>query len=293
LEVASEGDGILAINVFSSQDGGIAVPQATVRIVNPDVGIDETIETDNEGHIMLVGAKESIQRYQLTISKSGYETVTTYPPYPDSAYNPVDIHASVLSGMLNIASVDINKSGSIRIRTINNLGEAVENVDFEISGGRKLGTEILDPFGDIYNFSEIDSTDSDGEKIYDDLSPGEYMLTYSDEDYDLISIDPPAPLYLTPEGALDIQIKLFQKDTTGFRAKIADANSLPINAALSYESTVATGLDGVAFFPTGEDLLVGGTYELSVEADGFETSSGSQEIIESQINEEDISLMEN
>ena len=304
LETVSFGDGILSINVFSSQSDGAAVPQALVRVSNPDVGIDETVETNDSGNVRLVGAKESIQRYRLTVSKSGYETVSTFSPYPDTDYNPVDTHASVIGGEFNTANIDLNKTGSIHFQAVDHLGDPVQGLDYEISGGRKLGTEPIDPFGDIYNANIADTTDSNGEKNYPDLSPGEYSFKLSDSEsaYQLISTNPISPFQLAPESELNLVVKVIDKNLTSLLARIIDAESSePISGAevkltnpeLSYDTTVTTGDDGVAVFPAEEAPLIAGNYEMFVSAEGFQDNNGEIEIIAGKANETAIAIMEN
>ena len=89
----------LAINVANS--GGTGVSQASVHIVNNSVSpvINTTIQTDSAGHIMFPSAPASIGEYQFTITKSGYETISTTTATP--TFIPIYPHASVVLGSLN------------------------------------------------------------------------------------------------------------------------------------------------------------------------------------------------
>lgn len=293
LEVASAGDGVLSINVFSDQDGGAPIDQADVHIVNPDVGLNTNIQTDNNGNIMLVGAKESIQNYQLTISKSGYETVSTFPPYPDTTYNPTDIHASVIGGAFNVANIAQNKLAEIDISAIDYMENSVANLKFDLKGGRKIGTEIVSPYNSVYNLNVSDQTNSSGEKKYELISPGQYTFTISplEDVYELISVSPAFPFLLSPESTQNITVKVINKNTTSFKVSLADVGGTPIagaevklvNATIPYDVKVATDESGTAFFPTKDNpILSAGTYDLSIKADGFQDIS-NQIIIESGI----------
>ncbi len=123
LEVAVPGDGILSINVFSDQPGGTGIPNSSVHIVNVDTGLDTTVNTDSVGNIILIGDKiqDSIQKYQIYISKTDHETVNTMPPYPDTPYSPIDVHASVITGSLNIINIVQNKLATLKVSTSNYL----------------------------------------------------------------------------------------------------------------------------------------------------------------------------
>lgn len=298
MEVTSTGDGILSINILSSQAGGSAVPQASVHIVNTDVGINETTLTDNTGNVMLVGAPESIQRYQITVSKSGYETVTTLPAYPDTAYNPIDTHASVTEGLLNTANIDLNMLSNLSITTEDPLGNEITDIDFDLIGGRLIGHEVVSPFNNIYNLNESDDTGDDGKIEYEDISPGEYTLTINlgGTNYALISpsftvdaLDSSkfnSTIHLSSDNTEDIIAKLADTTVTGLVMNIVKSeDNSPIegaevklsNTALSFNESVITGSDGIAYFPqTG--ALQAGTYDFEIKASGFDDITDQVEI---------------
>ncbi|MEI6588101.1 MAG: carboxypeptidase-like regulatory domain-containing protein, partial [Candidatus Moraniibacteriota bacterium] len=81
-EVPHIGDGILSINIFSDQPGGVGIPGSRVDIYNPDTEIDTYGITDSTGNVTFMGSRvsNSIQKYQLTVTKNGYETVHTMSP---------------------------------------------------------------------------------------------------------------------------------------------------------------------------------------------------------------------
>lgn len=290
LEVASAGDGILSINIFSDQDGGVGVSQANVHIVNNDVGMNQTIQTDNSGNVMLVGAKESIQNYQITVTKSDYETVTTFPAYPNTAYNPIDTHASVIEGTLNITNIVQNKVADLKIVAKDYLGNPVSGVDFDLVGGRKLGTEDAFPYDPIYNLNVSDETEADGEMEYNSISPGQYSfeLSSSESDYALVGIDTISPFSLVSEDSMEINLIVADKNAIGFSTKILNnIDSSPVSGAevrlkndiLGYDQSTTVGDDGMAFFPKEEGVpILAGTYDLFVTMDGFQNHNESVEI---------------
>jgi hypothetical protein len=304
LEMATAGDGVLSINVFSDQSGVAGVSQASVHISNPDVGINTTIETDNSGNIMLVGAKESIQSYQLTVSKSGYETVVTMPPYPNSTFNPVDVHASVISGSLNIINIVQNKTGSIRISTVDPDDNSVANVDFKLTGGRKIGTDFLSPFDPLYDTDIAESTGASGQKTYSSLSPGQYafFLDPIEDLYVLVGLNTTPNFSLASEQSLELVARVINKNTTAALIRVAKNSDgsilkgaeVKLSNSSGYEETATVGEDGMAFFPVNrENPFSAGTYDLSVKADGFKDVTNQQVIMEGALLQVETLMEEN
>lgn len=302
LEVATSGDGILSINIFSDQNGGAGVPQATVRVVNNDLGFDETRQTDDSGNIMIVGAQESIQKYQIALSKSDYEDVATFAPYPDTLYNPVDTHASVVAGSLNVTNIALNKTADLKIITQDYFGNAIADIGFSLEGGRRLGAEVTYPYKSIYNLVETDQTDSSGEKEYSSISPGQYELSLDSgiTDYVLIGTNPAPPLSLSSEDNLDFKVILASKDVTSLLVRVtADGSSDPLTDAIielnnvsGYSESTITDTNGSAFFPKDESSpLIAGIYTLKITGDGFEDYSQDISISENNLSQEDIVMI--
>ncbi len=303
LEVATVGDGILAINVFSDQSGGAGVAGASVHVFNPDVSIDEVVQTDASGSVMLLGAKESLQKYQITVSKSGYETVSTLPPYPATTYNPVDTHASVIGGTFNTTNIVENKVANIKISTIDYLGNPVGNVGIVLNGGRKLGTGISSPFAPTYNLDFNGSTNSSGEKTFDSISPGQYAfgLASSETTRELIGSDPISPFSAVSESSTDIKLKVADKTMTGISVRVVKTtDSSPLvgatvelkNVGLAYDETITTGSDGMVFFPDSNAIFQAGTYDLSVTASGFQNDNESVTINAGSLTNKNVSMTE-
>jgi len=304
-EVPHIGDGILSVNIFSDQSGGGVVSGAKVAIYNPDTGIDTFSTTDASGNITFMGntVTDSIQKYQLTVTKDDYETVTTMPPYPDSAYNPVDVHASVVTGAMNIKNIVQNKLANIKITILDYLNQPIENANFNLTGGRKLGTDAINPLISIYNFDEDDATDSSGEKLFSSLSPGNYTFSLIGStlaDYEIISINPATNFSLLSEdGTLNVEVKLASKNMTALLVTVLDdAGSLPIagatvkliNAVLGYDKEFIASSDGKVFFPDPSGPLLPETYHLKVTADGFSDKELDVIVTANSIKKEEVRL---
>ncbi|HAT73940.1 MAG: hypothetical protein US30_C0003G0040 [Candidatus Moranbacteria bacterium GW2011_GWF2_36_839] len=304
LEAATSGDGILSINIFSDQAGGAGVSGATVKITNSDLGFSETRQTDSMGNVMIVGAKESIQKYEIEVSKSGYETVETYPVYPDSTYNPVDTHASVVAGSMNVTNIALNKTVDLKIITQNYFGSAISDINFVLEGGRKLGTEVANPYTPVYAIDETSQTNSSGEKEYNSISPGQYTFEFTNPiaDYVQIGTDPAPPLVLSSENNLDFKVVLASKNVTSILVKINATGStnpfagatVELSNTTGYNENTITDGNGTAFFPKTESVpLEEGAYNLKVTAEGYQEISKEINIDENNLSLESIELVAN
>lgn len=285
LEVPNPNDGILLINVFSDQPGGAGIPGSTVRVVNLETGLNTEKETAVDGSVYFLGDKvgESIQKYQITVTKTDHETVATFPPYPETAYNPVDVHASVVLGQINVTNIVQNELANIKIRTVDFLDQPIEAVDFHLEGGRRLGTNLIEPYDPIYNFEEDGETNSEGEKLFSSLSPGAYVFSLADavlEDYALVNITPHASFVLqSADETLDVRVQLAAKTVTSLLVDVLSSlDESPvegINVRLTntegYDQVLTTGEEGKVFFPISSDPFLPGDYHLEISAEGINT----------------------
>jgi hypothetical protein len=306
-EVPHIGDGILSVNIFSDQPGGSGVVGSQVHIYNPETTIDTSLNTDGSGNATFMGSSvsDSIQKYQITVTKSGYETVTTMPPYPDSAYNPVDIHASVVTGTgsVNLKNIVQNPLANIKVSMVDYLDAPIVGSEFHLSGGRKLGTDIAEPYASVYNLNEDGVTDSDGEKSFNLISPGEYnfsLIGESFNDYEIINITPIAPFsLLSADGTLNVTVKLASKTATALLISVVDDdNDAPIvganvkltNTSLGYDVELETSGDGNVFFPSSADPFLPETYHMKITANGFSDNESDVVITAGNLRKDEVRL---
>jgi hypothetical protein len=306
VEKQNPNDGILSINVYSKQPGAeqtLPVEGASVHLVNSDLGLNTSKNTDADGNATFMGSniKNSIQKYEVTLTKSGYETVSTLPPYPDTSYNPTDVHGSVVTvgGSANFVNLIQNKLANLKITAVDFLNQPIANIDFHVKGGRKMGTTISsnDP---VYNLDEDSETEADGEKEFDSVSPGQYEISPTPgADYELIRISPVSPVTLFSEQSLDVKIELVNKNSASLLVSVLnnDDNS-PIpgaqvqlkNDTLGYDNTQTVPTDGKVYFPTTSDLFEAGTYNLNITADGFNSSNTQVTINPGSLKLEEVKL---
>lgn len=280
--------GTLSINIIGSD--GIGIPQSEVHITNSTISpvVNMTVLTDNSGNIILPGAKQSIQQYYISVTKSEYESVTTINP--DSvSYSVIDVPASVVDGMLNTKSIIQDKLIDLKIRAIDYLGAPLPDTGFSIEGGRILGSDMLySPAKPTYNLKADKTTDTDGEVKFNDISPGQFFISniVAVSGYTLIGLDNFSSVDLSnskyaivipPGTSQEINMKFAKNDDNSLLAQIiTQADDSPIagaevtlSNAIGYNEKQNTSIGGVAFFPASDTQLTTGTYELTVTAEGF------------------------
>lgn len=295
------GGGTLAINAADS--GGQGVPSVSVRIVNSESGVNINTTTDDEGHLLLPGTPAaSLNTYEITLSKDGYETVATLPPYPITSFHPAEVHTSVSEGGLTQKDMTIDALSDIKIFTVDPLGNPIANTEFNLTGGRVLGTD--DETGDVFNYTQDLTADAGGEKNIEDVSPGNFSFALrgtSDTDYKFFKVDPgddsvENKFAVSAGSLLELDAIIASKSIPSLivtvksdsGAKIENASINLVNLTQGYDVTRATDKYGKVFFPEAGLALENSNYDISVSADGFAGENGTVTI--SNLTEEEFSL---
>lgn len=275
----SGGGGVLSINVLNGAGNGVS--GATVHIVNAPSSVNVTGNTDATGNLTFPGAPAGVQKYALTVSKNGYYGATTYPPYPTTSYNPVDVHASVVSGVLNQKTMVMDQSSDITLITKDVFGTVIPTIGYTISGGRILGTNPVTATT-VYGFTATGTTNTSGEANHPGESSGQYTVSISNGNYEFYKLSPEGALLngfsalagsTTPVTALLLDknigsLKVIVKDQVSDDA-LSGASVHVTNGALSFDTTVITDQYGFAYFPTALPPLLAGTYDVSVSLSGY------------------------
>ena len=280
------GGGTLSLNAIDFS--GTPVANVSVNLTNtnltPNVNYNTT--TDANGNLLLQGVPaDSGQNYKITLSKSNYETVKTYPP-TGAGFVPKDVHMSIIEGVLNSETLEINLLSTLKLKSVDPFGAMVSGASFDLTGGRRLddGTATA-----VYSYNGSETTDSSGEFTLSDESPGEYTVAITgdtDTDYTFWKMNPGSDtdkdkINLSPGTTLDSDIILMDKnldsvfvtvtnDTTGDFIENASVNLK--NETLGYDVTLTTDKYGTVYFPETMDapLQNGETYDLKITASGFD-----------------------
>lgn len=279
----SAGGGVLSINILDST--GIGVPSAPVHIVNTAAGVDISTQTDATGNITLPGTPAGTQNYVLTVSKSGYYGVMTYPPFPSSTYNPTDEHASVVNGVLSQKSLVMDQYANITVNSKDPFGTSIPNISFTMEGGKVLGTNPADGTL-VHSYDQTLNTNAAGSQDIPNQSYGQYTLSESDARYELYKLSPEETEYnvfaALPGGTTTKDMVLLDTQIGSVKVAVTNqADGSPIMGAsvhlsyalLGYDVTQTTDQYGFAYFPTTLPELMPGIYDLEVSATGFQNNT--------------------
>lgn len=281
------GGGVLSINVVDGT--ALAVPSVTVKVdsVNDTPEVHGSVISDIEGNVRLQAMPH--QEYKITVSKDGYETAETFADPPASSFTPFLSNVTAIDGDVVMKTITIDKSGNLTIKAKNIAdGVEIEGVDIDLLGGRLIGNTP-----DTYNLDRSDSTDSDGEIEYGDISPGSYSITnlasLETASLKYIGADSAIPIQLASEENKIVQLVFAQKNVDSLLITVKDANtSNPVLGAdvrvydgAGFDQTVTTGADGMVYFPSIEDppvFMTAGDFSIEITASGYSTYTSTQTV---------------
>ncbi|MBA3047427.1 prepilin-type N-terminal cleavage/methylation domain-containing protein [Candidatus Falkowbacteria bacterium] len=159
------GGGTLSILVFDASGMPVATSSAHIEnnLLNPAINFD--IETNSDGKISLPGAPESIEGYEITVTKAGYSTSSTTARTVDNP-NPTKPHATVLEGEKTEISFAIDLLSDLNIYAVAaNLPQNWQ-VNTDETGENQINSRlVIDSSGYIYIVWQ-DYRDSSSSRIY-------------------------------------------------------------------------------------------------------------------------------
>ncbi len=281
--------GVLMVNISNSQ--GLPISNAEVHIKNTALSpqIDFTTETDANGGLTLPGAKPATTSYEITATKSGYESVQTYAPYPSSPFNPNDVNLSVAKGSITSKSFVIDMISSLTINLRDTLGNGIPNTPFALKGGRVIGTTVEPSPKQVYYYDQaVLTTNTSGNWTKSDLGKGPYYFTITNPNYELITTSPTLPWALAPNGNQTVTVIMGDKTANllVFTVKEQDSTAVLPGATVqildqsnNVIQTATTDDNGIAYFPQiatpAVTITAGTTYSYSITKTGYTASSGT------------------
>jgi len=167
------GGGTLQITVFDSQ--GLGISQADIHLVNVEVlpAIDAWYQTDVYGDLVLVGAPESVESYQITASKTNYNIDRTYGA--EELANPLKPHVSVYEGQLTEISFSIDKLSFFSTQTLSPWGEDSFNDSFQDISQIAESVDIIVSEGQVSLATSSQGYLPGGYLISSAVSPGDLL----------------------------------------------------------------------------------------------------------------------
>jgi hypothetical protein len=240
------------------------------------------------------------RNYEISVSKDGYENVTTLPPYPISTFDPTDVHASVPLGDMNTKAIIIDKLSNIHIyaRDFLDYDHLFPNIHLEMKGGRVVGL-IYGTTTEVTNYDENIETGAGGDLNISDIGPGKYNITLNEPGYSIIGTDPVMPLVVAPDQNIEANLILANNSANSLIVIVKDATtgSVISNAIVrlhngsGLDMTLLTGLEGRVYFPPNTDPpteLTAGQYSLDVTETNHQDFS--EEISINQLTQKEILL---
>ena len=200
------GGGTFRLNVLNGSGAGIL--GVAVHIVNNSVNpaVDISTNTDLYGTILMSGMPAGDRNYTITVSKDGYESVTTSPPYPVTTYDPTDVHASVYEDDFNAPTIVIDKLSGLNIfaRDILDYEHLFPSTHFNLKGGRVTGL-VHGTTNEITNYDQNLITGAGGDISVPELAAGKYNVTLNEPGYTVVGTDPVLPVPLGPQSKYGCQ----------------------------------------------------------------------------------------
>lgn len=270
--------GALSINV--SDYSGTPVSDVRVAIT----GVTGNFFTDATGNLFLLGIPVNTTGYPIRLTKSGYETLETLLFPPAGAFPPKNPPVLVMDGVINVGNFDLNPITDITFRIQDPFGNKLPDIDFLVSGGRRLDNNA-EPTNYEY-MNEAKSSDNEGNLIFNERSGGEYTFVVDTPGYTFLHASLPGnslESVMFPYGGTHSgeYVTLVDHSQPGILVRVLAEGEDPKNPvdeaevhitddAGVYDVTQTVDINGFAYFPKTEgQLLPGVNYTVNVSADGF------------------------
>jgi prepilin-type N-terminal cleavage/methylation domain-containing protein len=266
-------NGALVIRVTNA--AGTPLPDATVHIVNSSVtpAIDITDVTNVSGLYTAVGVPPSVQRYAITVSKSGYSTEQTLPVGATGNPNPTKPHATVTASNSTQVSFAIDQTSTLRVTTSDADCNAIPSLPLTLMGSKTIG---LSPT--IYLYNQNLTTPSGGLLTVSPLVWDAYTAVETSNAYTLAGTIPVMPASLLPNATQDLRLVLTPQSNRNLLVSVVSSTTgIPVSLADvrlqkgSYDATKITGV-GVK---TQTDWSGGGSQALFTDQSKYFTSDGN------------------
>jgi hypothetical protein len=282
---SEEGGGTFILNVIDSTGQGLSGVEAHIVNDETDPNVDITMETDSTGSILLAGMPAGDRNYGISVSKDAYESISTSPPYPDTAYDPTDAHGSVEEGGLSSKTIISDQTGTITISSEDLNSNLIPNMNFHLEGGRIIGTTRDAPSQSVFGYDQDTATDGVGSLVLENMSPGSYTVNFIESGYTLIGTEAPLLHFsLAPGENLGVTLLVVNNSVNSLIASVVNPITLePVSGAsvrvydgTSFDQTLITGDSGRVYFPPNleEPVTMDAVpYNIEVTAGGYDNYS--------------------
>jgi len=270
VEEAEQPGGVLSVEVFD--DNNNPVPGASINIVNNDLGINFSDNTNVEGKRLFYSViPDSNPNYSVNVSRAGFTSdytseITVALPDPNKP------HLSIYEGGISEVSFVIDLVSTLNILTQTNaeVPEFIGDIQLDIIGEKSLGSDgenqpvVKNKYEDVV-------TNSSGQLTLNDVEWDNYAITEDQVDYDIAEINPPDPVVLDVAENKNVTISLAEHADHTLRIIVLDSMNNPVADAnvrifsAGYDETIQTSAVGQVFFtPLSQDA-----YTLEITKDGY------------------------
>ncbi len=280
-EVAS-GTGTLSILVFNSQ--GQPVSQATAHILATSLTpqINLSLETNDNGRIILPGTPNCDSCYQITVSKEGYSSERTYTS--SEVANPAKPQLTIIEGQVSEVSFAIDLTSTLSITSLGNKEAGFPPLPgqaLHIRGTKIIGTDGYD--SPVYKLDQDFATDSNANYSFEDMEWDNYEISLpSGSTFNTATTNPLQPIIILPAQTTNFSLALTPK-TANSLLTIFKNSSQELVASVSaklregtFEASESSGLsedpDFGQIFWSNLDLK---TYLLEATVSGYATYSAN------------------
>lgn len=208
------------LNIYVVNSNGTKVPAANVSVVNssvsPAVNLDDN--TNADGLLQLIGALPSTAGYRIDVDKSNYSADRTYISSQIGGSTPVLSHASVTAGATTSITLQIDRTSTLNISSVDTACVAVSGFDFNLRGTKKIGTSP-----DVYKYDNDWATNGSGVRALTGMEWDTYQITPEDGTYDMVGSNPLLQFALPPNTTQSLQLVVASKNQPAVMVTVKDA----------------------------------------------------------------------
>lgn len=277
--------GVFSIYV-NDRESGSPIPNAQIEIINNEIDpIIHIITTaDNNGWISRPGLAES-NDYEVYVNQINYDEHQTYASSPSLDPEPEYSNAQINNGDKTTRYFLVSKVSAINIKTVDDSNDPLSNISFELKGGRTIG---INPGDDsiVYSYENNSlTTDSNGERQFNNMSSGEYYFEVTSSNYAVLTPNLENPLIVESDSQQSITLTLAPINQPYLRVIIKDSETgdglSQVAVRLynqNYDETSQSNEYGITVFPFDENDLLNGNYTLIVSKLNYQDYNNSQTI---------------
>lgn len=276
-------DGGGTLSVFTIDSNGETLSGASVHISNTSVipNIDITMQTDQNGYLILPGAPVCAACYHITVTKESYSTDKTYTT--DEVANPNKRPLTVSAATLTESTFIIDRFAEMTVISFSGIDEfeTQANQNFRLTGLKTIGLDSED--NPVYKYDQTLSTGSSADLLITDLEWDTYVLTLPVTNGKQISgIYPHQPILIIPGSENVVKVAGVPLTAHSLLLSVKDASGSAIasaSAILKQETYIATRSSGLLDQPNFGQIFFNdlniGTYDFTLTHPDFSDLTGS------------------